>query len=232
MITVLIVLILVLIGLAIIISFGENLKLKKKILHLQKEIQIQNSRLDYQKKHSSDSANYFFSAVVIIMEMIGQINSVLKSEERDLPDKILQIIFEKAKDLIRPQRCILFKIDSKGNTCSCLYSSGYNDEELNNLNLSLDANNSFLGWSVATGRFFSFEDAGQDSLLSHLVDNSPLRCNYSQPIKVDNKVKAVLCVGALSQPLQEDVIVRLFSILSSIASVTLSNALLTSSLEI
>jgi len=219
------------VGLIIIALSRYNLRLKRETVRLAKEIEIQNSKLNYQKKQSLDSANYFFSAVVTIMEMMGEINSALKSEERDLPDKIMQIIFEKARDLLKPEKCILFKIDARGNTCSRLYSFGYGDKELKNLNFSLDPNNSFLGWSAATGRFFSIDDAAQDPLLSHLVSGDPLRCYYSQPLKVDNEVKAVLCTGQLSQNIEKDTVIRAFSILSNIASVALSNALLTQELR-
>lgn len=214
-----------------VILLRQNLRLKKKVLRLAKEVEIQGSRLNYQKEQFSDSVNYFSSAVIIIMEMLQEIDRALKTEEGDLSEKILQIIFEKAKNLLRPERCILFKVDTEKETCSRLYSFGYKDEQLRSLSPSLDANNSFLGWSVVTGRFLSFDDAEQDSLLRHLIDSDPLGCHYSQPLKVDNKVKAVLCAGPLAQQIEKDVIARLFSILSNIASVALSNALLTQDLR-
>jgi len=218
-------------GLTMTMLLKQRLVLKKKLLRLEKELEIQDSRLDYQKKHYSDSANYLFSTEIIIMEMLQEIDSALKSEEGDLSEKILHIIFDKAKALLKPEKCILFKIGANENIYSCLYSFGYKDEQLHNLNLSLDADNSFLGWSAATGRFLSFDDAQQDSLLSHFIESDPLKTHYSQPLKVNNKVKAVLCVGALSQHIEKDITVRFFSILSNIASVALSNALLTQELR-
>lgn len=218
-------------GLAALMLLRQNLSLKRKVLRLEKEVEIQGTRLNYQKRQFSDAVNYFSSAVIIIMEMIQEIDHALKAEEGDLSEKILEIIFEKAKDLLRPERCILFKVDTKQNSCSRLYSFGYKDDVLRSLSLSLDADNSFLGWSATTGRFLSFDDAEQDSILRHLISRDPLRCHYSQPLKVDNKVKAVLCTGPISQQIEKDAVVRLFSILSNIGSVSLSNVLLTQELR-
>ena len=207
--------------------------LKKKVLQLQEEVGIQSSRLSSQKKQYSDSANYFCSAVVIIMEMVREIDNALKNKEGDLTEKVLQILFEKAKGLLKPQKCVLFKIDQEKNTFSRLYASGYKDTELpgeNSLS-SLDVNNSFLGWSMASGRFLSLEDAEQDQILRHLITNDPLQCHYSQPLKVDNKIKAVLCMGSLSAEIEKEAVAWFFSILSNTASVALSNAMLTQELR-
>ena len=122
-----------------VILLRQNLRLKKKVLRLAKEVEIQGSKLNYQKEQFSDSVNYFSSAVIIIMEMLQEIDRALKTEEGDLSEKILQIIFEKAKNLLRPERCILFKVDTEKETCSCLYSFGYKDEQLRSLSPSLDA---------------------------------------------------------------------------------------------
>ena len=208
-----------------------NVVLKQQITQLKKEVEIQGSRLIYQKEQFSDSANYFYSAVVIIMNMMQELNYVLKKEEEGTLDKILEIIFENAKNLLRPQNCAVFKVDAGKKTFSCLYNFGFREKELDALGSSLDADNSFLGWSAQTGRFLSYLDAEHDSILSHLNQTDPLKCHYSQPLKVDSKVEAVLCVGTLSELIEEDVAVQLFSILSNIASVTLSDAVLAQELR-
>jgi len=207
--------------------------LKKKVLQLQEEVGIQSSRLNSQKKQYSDSTNYFCSAVVIIMEMVREIDNALKSKEGDLSEKVLQILFEKAKGLLKPQKCVLFKIDAEKNTFSHLYAFGFKDEELPGESFlsTLDVNNSFLGWSVASGRFLSLEDAEQDQILRHLISNDPLQCHYAQPLKVDNKVKAVLCMGSLSAEIEKEAVAWFFSILSNTASVALSDAMLTQDLR-
>lgn len=211
---------------AAVVLFRRNASLRQEITQLKKEVEIQDSRLIYQKEQFSDSANYFYSAVVIITNMMQELNYVLKKEEEDTLDKILQIIFENAKSLLRPQNCAVFKVDAGKKTFSCLYNFGYREKEIEALGPGLDANSSFLGWSAQSGRFLSFQDAEHDSILSHLNQTDPLKCQYSLPLKVDNKVEAVLCVGSLSELIEEDVAVQLFSILSNIASVTLSDAVL------
>lgn len=208
-----------------------NFGFKKELLRLRKELEVQDRKLDYQKQHFSDTATYFTSAEVIIIEMLQEIDSALKSEKGDLSENILKIIFEQARNLLQPQRCALFKIDAQKNASSCLYSFGYRDELLQSLGSVLDADNSFLGWSASTGRFLSLDDAEQDSLLSHLIGSDPLKCHYSQPLKVGSQVKAVLCVSQLTQKIDKDIVIRLFSILSNIASVALSNAMLTQELR-
>lgn len=226
-----VILAIVLLGAVSILLLRQNLILKKRVSRLEKEVEIQDSRLNYQKEQYSDSANYFYSAVVIIMQMLQELNSALKSEEKDLSGKILQIIFENAKNLFKPRSGGLFRVDVEKNAFSCFCAFGYKDEELQALGSSLNADSSFLGWSAATGRFLSFQEANQDSILSHLITSDPLRCHYAQPLKVNNKVTAVLCIGALLQQVEEDVVVQLFSILSNIASVTLSDAILTQELR-
>jgi len=213
------------------ILFRKNQTFQQKIVQLKKELEIRDSRLTYQKEQFSDSANYFYSAVVIIMNMMQELNYVLKKEEEDSLNKILQIIFENAKNLFRPQSCAVFKVDAERKTFSCLYNYGYREKELEALGSNLDADTSFLGWSAQTGRFLSYQDAEHDSILSHLNQTDPLKCHYSQPLKVDSKVEAVLCVGRLLELIEEDVAVQLFSILSNIASVTLSDAVLAQELR-
>lgn len=213
------------------ILLRRTLRLKKKLLKLAKELEVVDSRLKFQKSQYSESANYYSSAMIIIMELMRQIDDVLKSEEENLVEKILQITFEKTNELFRPERCILFKVDAEKKLGLPVYSFGYKENFLRSLSLSLDADNSFAGWSASTGRFLSFDNAQQDSLLSHLIEKDPLKCQYCQPLKVENEVKAVLCTGPLSAQSEKDVILQLFSILSNIASVSLSNALLTQRLR-
>lgn len=213
-------------AIAAAIVLRKNVGLRQEIAQLKKEVEIQNSRITYQKEQFSDSANYFYSAVVIIMNMMQELNYVLKKEEEDTLEKILEIIFENAKNLFRPQNCAVFKVDAAKKAYTCLYNDGYREKELEALGPELDANTSFLGWSAQTGRFLSYQDAEHDSILSHLNQTDPLKCYYSQPLKVDSKVEAVLCVGRLLDLIEEDVAVQLFSILSNIASVTLSDAVL------
>jgi diguanylate cyclase (GGDEF)-like protein len=220
-----------LLAIAAAMLLRHNVGLRQEIAQLKKEVEIQDSRLVYQKEQFSDSANYFYSAVVIIMNMMQELNYVLKKEEEGTLDKILEIIFENAKNLFRPQNCAVFKVDAEKKTFSCLYNFGYREKELEALGFTLDADNSFLGWSAQTGRFLSYLDAEHDSILSHLNQTDPLRCHYSQPLKVDSKVEAVLCVGKLLELIDEDVAVQLFSILSNIASVTLSDAVLAQELR-
>jgi len=220
-----------LLAIAAIMLFRNNIGLKQEISELKKEVEIQDSRLVYQKEQFSDSANYFYSAVVIITNMMQELNYVLKKEQESSIDKILQIIFENAKNLLRPQNCAVFKVNAEKKTFSCLYNFGYREKELGALGPALDANNSFLGWSAQTGSFLSCQDAEHDSILSHLNQSDPLKCHYSQPLKVDSRVEAVLCVGKLSELIEEDVAVQLFSILSNIASVTLSDAVLAQELR-
>lgn len=208
-----------------------NSRLKRKVLQLGKELELKNSRLNYQKEQYSDSENYFSSTVVIIMQMMQELNSALKAEEGNLSEEALRIIFENAKNLFRPKNSAMFTVNLEKNTFSCLCSYGYKDEELRALGPALDINKSFLGWSAATGRFLSSQDAYQDSILSHLTNSDPLKCNYSQPLKIDNKVKAVLCLGPLLQQIEHDAAMQLFSILSNIASLTLSDAELTQELR-
>jgi diguanylate cyclase (GGDEF)-like protein len=220
-----------LLAIAATLLFRKNVGLKQEIAQLKKEVEIQDSRLTYQKEQFSDSASYFYSAVVIITNMMQELNYVLKKEEEDTLEKILQIIFENAKNLFRPQNCAVFKVDGQKKTFSCLYNFGYREKELEALGPVLDANTSFLGWSAQSGRFLSFQDAEHDSILSHLNQTDPLKCQYSLPLKVDTKVEAVLCVGRLLELIEEDVAVQLFSILSNIASVTLSDAVLAQELR-
>ncbi len=213
------------------IVLKQNLTLKGRLSGLKKEVEIKDSKLSYQKEQLSTSADYFSSAEVIILEMMEQINAALKSEEGDLSEKILQIIFAQAQELFRPKKSALFKVDSQNRSFGLLCSFGYKDKELRRLSPRLDENSSFLGWSALVGRFISCDDARQDPLLSHLAEGEPLQCRYSQPLKVDNKVKAVLCVGPLLEQMDKDVIGRFFSILANIASVALSDALLTQQLR-
>lgn len=215
----------------VVIFWRKNIVLKQKVSELKKEVEIQDSRLVYQKEQFSDSANYFYSAVTIIMNMMQELNSVLKKEQEAAVDKILAVIFENAKNLFRPQNCALFKVDAKKRTFSCLYNSGYREKELAVLGPVLDANKSFLGWSAQSGRFLSYQEAEHDSILSHLNQSDPLKCYYSQPLKVDSRVEAVLCIGKPLELIEEDVIVQLFSILSNIASVSLSDAVLAQELR-
>jgi diguanylate cyclase (GGDEF)-like protein len=211
--------------------FRQNQIFRQEVAQLKKEVEIQDSRLTYQKEQFSDSANYFYSAVVIIMNMMQELNYVLKKEQEDSLDKILQIIFENAKNLFRPQSCAMFKVDTEKKTFSCLYNFGYREKDLQALGPVLNANTSFLGWSAQTGRFLSYQDAEHDSILSHLNQSDPLKCHYSQPLRVDSGVEAVLCVGKLLELIEEDAAVQLFSILSNIASVTLSDAVLAQELR-
>ncbi len=214
-----------------IVLWRKNTSLKHKIDQLRKEVEIQDSRLTYQKEQFSDSANYFYSAVTIITNMMQELNYVLKKEEVGSLDKILEIIFENAKNLFRPQNCALFKVDAQKKSFSCLYKFGYREKELDALGTALDADNTFLGWSAQTGSFLSYQDAEHDSILSHINQSDPLKCRYSQPLKVDSRVEAVLCVGKLSELIEDDAAVQLFSILSNIASVTLSDAVLAQELR-
>ena len=205
--------------------------LKRKIKELEHEVEIQDSKLSYQKDQYSESVNYFYSAMIIIMELMQEINNALKSEEGNLPEKILSIIFEKTKTLFNPDQYVIFTIDQENNLCVPLYSSGYEDGKLASTSFVPDANNSLAGWSTITGRFISYLQAQQDPLLAHLLDSDPFKCHYSQPLKVNNKVMAVLCLGQIRQQLDNESIMRLFSFLSNIASVALSNALLTQKLR-
>ncbi|MFH1777103.1 MAG: sensor domain-containing diguanylate cyclase [Candidatus Omnitrophota bacterium] len=209
----------------------KNINLNKKSQVLEKEIAIQSDKLSYQKKTYSEAANYFYSTMVIIIEIIREIESVLRSEEGDLSEKVLQIIFEKVKTILDPQKCVLFTINNANHTSACLYAFGYDQEKLDSLNPSIDADNSFLGWTAVTGRFLSISDAKHDSVLRHLIDTDPIGCHYAQPFKVQNKVRAVLCVGEIKQNMQDDFILRLFSILSNITAISLNNASLTQQLR-
>jgi len=214
------------------IALRRIIALKNKIKGLEHEIEIQDSKLNYQKDQYSESVNYFYSAMIIIMELMQEIDNALKSEEGNLPEKILSIIFEKIKTLFNPDQYAVFTIDQENNLCVPLFSSGYEDDiKLIQKSFIPNADNSLVGWSVVTGRFLSYLQAQQDPLLSHLLDKDPFECRYSQPLKVNNKVKAVLCLGEIRQQLDNDSIMRLFSFLSNIASVALSNALLTQKLR-
>ena len=214
-----------------IILLRQNQVSRREITQLRKEVEIQASRLAYQKEQFSDSANYFYSAVVIITNMMQELTYALKKEEEESLNKILKIIFENAKNLLRPQHCAVFKVNAEKNTFSCLYNFGYREKELSALGSVLDANTTYLGWSAQSGRFLSYQDAEHDSILSHLNQSDPLKCRYSQPFKVDNRVEAVLCVGKLAELIDHDVAVQLFSILSNIATVTLSDAILAQELR-
>lgn len=215
----------------IIFLIKNNISSRKKILGLKKELAIQDSKLDYQKKHNFDSANYYSSTVIIIMEMIQQINSELKSEEGNLLDKILKVICDKAGDLFKPERFVLLTFDTEKKNCSVLCSLGYEQEKLQSLEGALASEDNPLGWSASTGKFLSIYDIGKDPLLTHLGDKNYLKFNYLQPLKVEGKVKAVLCLGPFQYDLQNDIVMRLFSILDNIASVSLGSAVLTEELR-
>ena len=56
---------------ALIIALAiQNANSQKKVSALEKEIEIQSSKIDYQKKQLADSINHFSSAEMIIMELI------------------------------------------------------------------------------------------------------------------------------------------------------------------
>jgi len=224
----------ILLGLAFIVVliaasnlFTKKNSLENKIKILEKELDIQMGKLNYQKKHHSDSENYSYSVMLIVTEMLNDINNVLKSEEGDLPDKILKLLFSKANNLFNPAKSCVFLKTESGDLFRPLSFKGFDNGDFSDLNKLMDSANSFLGWSISTGRFLSSFDAAQDPILSHIADNDPLGLSYVQPFKVNDQVLAVFAMGDLDKNIKHDAILRVLSILSDIASVSLSNAMLT-----
>ena len=84
----------VLISLAIIamistvILLKKNLSLQKEIRRLTGDIRAQCSKLDYQQEQYADSVNYAYSAMLLIINMMRQIDVVLKGEVKELPQHL------------------------------------------------------------------------------------------------------------------------------------------------
>ena len=225
------VVVILLLTLLLVISGGYIIFIKKKLGILEKELEIQDSKLSYEKDRFIDSSNYFFSALIIIMEMMNQIDNVLKSSKDNLEEEILKILFDRAKTLFNPEKAILFRFDQNKNLLVPFVFFGYDDKAVGNASFTPDANKSFVGWSIATQRFLSYYDAQNDPTLSHLINTDPFGTYYSLPLKAENKTKAVVCLGQIRQQLEQQTIMRLFSFLSNIASIALNNAMLTQRLR-
>ncbi|MCX5704381.1 MAG: sensor domain-containing diguanylate cyclase [Candidatus Omnitrophica bacterium] len=202
-----------------------------KIKALEKETEIKINTLNYEKTQHSTSINQLHSITIMIMEMVEEISFALSKEKEILEKDVLAVIFEKLKSLFKTKRCILFTLNLKADSLFSLFSFGYNQEELNGINLSLAKQSDLAGWSVATGRFISVYDAEKDPALRHLLENNPLHCHYFQPIKVDGITRALICVGRIEEGLPPVLVSRLFSILANLGAVALRNAMLTQQLR-
>ena len=205
--------------------------LNKRIKSLEEEVKIQGNTSNFEKTQSTESLNHLHSITIIIMEIIQEISSALAKETEALEEEVLSVIFEKTKSLLKVKKGVLLKVNPKDNQLIPLFSFGYPEKDLENLHLSAEENSGLVGWSATTGRIISIYDAERDPAIRHLLDKDPLHCHYVLPIKVDSQIKALISLGQIGETLPPLLTNRLFSILSSISSVALRDAMLTQQLR-
>lgn len=211
--------------LATLLFFLFKLKFSKKnIEELQKEVEIQISRFKKQQAQSQENINRLSSLMFILTETVREISSSLRRETDSLQKEVLKVLFERANILLKPAKSILLVSSHSG--FKCLYSLGY-PSEVKEVEVKEGGKFGLVGWAIETKRFISLYDIELDPTLAYLAEENPFECSYCQPIEIDSKVKAVLCMDGINPSLEKNLVARLFFILGSVGSVALHNAIFT-----
>ncbi len=202
------------------------LSLNKRLRSLRKEIDSYSQKFQEEKNRFQDELNRLHSVMLIITELVNDISSVTHKE-----DEVLKIIFEKIGVLLYPQKYAILKFNPQDNLLKVLYYAGYHPLEFEKDKIYGDETSGLVGWAVNTGRFVSLQEAQRDPTLQYLIDKTPFTCTYCQPIKIKDRIKAILCIDQIDPGISEQLATRILSIISSIGSVSLDNVILTEELR-
>ncbi|MFH0731989.1 MAG: sensor domain-containing diguanylate cyclase [Candidatus Omnitrophota bacterium] len=191
--------------------------LKEYIQRIQNDLSVERDALQDLKSASGDKILELGSFIVTISDMAKELNSVLETKP------LLKAILDKTAELLGSQKCAVFSV-SKDKKAICLVDAiGYNKNDISDLDLKCDENSGMLGISAMEGKFYSRSALNDDYNKKHVLENDRLQIKFCQPIKYENEILAVICVGDTREGLADVHAIRILSAMANLGAVALTN---------